>query len=146
MTLSIADPIDYTSLRNRINEFEKRQAELRAQRKISRKQKFIFHYPSDWDGAQVSQLRKILEEIFRDRSEQNSGTPNQDFVLKPAGPQDLSTNDFLVDKRPPMRLLQLAKSDQVETSTYEKQNLSLLEKKFSNSSSLADEDDDNAED
>ena len=117
MALPISDPIEYNSLRNRINEFEQRQAAWKAQRKISRKHTFIFQYPADWDAAQVSELRHMLEETFQDRSEQTRGQPNPEFEMEPVAPQQLSTHDFLVDKRPPMRLLKLSKSDQIETST-----------------------------
>ena len=123
MALPISDPIDYNSLRNRIIELEQRRVAWSAQRKISRKHKFIFQYPTDWDAAQVSQLRHILEETFQDRSEQTSGSSNQEFEMKPVGTQQLSTNDFLVDKRPPMHLLKLAKSDQIHTSTYHSMSL-----------------------
>ena len=124
MALPISDPIDYISLRNRIIQYEQRQAELRAQRKISQKHKFIFKYPADWDAAQVSQLRRILEETFLDRSEPTAEPPRQEFEMKLVGPQQLSTNDFLVDKRPLMRLLKLARSDQTDTSTYNRTFLS----------------------
>jgi hypothetical protein len=135
MTLPISDPIDYNSLRNRIVAFVQRQAAWRAQRKISRKHKFIFHYPADWDAAQVSAIRHILEETFEDRSEQTTERPKQEFEMKPDGPPELSTNDFLVDKRPPMRLLKLAKKDQIETSTYHMRSLSLYSLKGNDSNS-----------
>jgi hypothetical protein len=135
VTMPIFDSLDCNSLRNRIVEFAQRQAAWRAQWKISRKHKFIFHYPADWDAAQVSAMRHILEETFEDRSEQTTGQPNQAFEMKPAGPQELSTNDFLVDKRPPMRLLKLAKNDQTETSTYHMLSLSSLKGHDSSSSS-----------
>ena len=118
MTLPIADPIDYQSLRNRIIEFEQQQAAWRAQRRISRRDKLLFYYPVDWDAAQVSEMRHLLEKNFEDLSERTIGQPKQEFEMRPAAPQELSSNDYLVNKRPPMRLLKLAEIHQIETSTY----------------------------
>jgi hypothetical protein len=115
----ISDPADYNSFRRRIIDFEQRKAELKAQRTISRKHKLTFHYPIDWDVTKVSKLQHILEAIFRKDDEQSTGQPKQEFEMIPARAQDLSANDFLVDKRPPIRLLTLAQRDQIDTSKYQ---------------------------
>ena len=125
IVLPISDPIAYQSLRDRIVEFEQRQAAWRAQRRISRRDKFLFYYPADWDAAQVSEMRHLLGKTFGDPSEQTIGQPKQEFEMRPVAPQELSTNDYLVNKRPPMRLLKLAKIDQIESSTYHMLSLSL---------------------
>ena len=124
MALPISDSIDYNSLRNRIIDVAKQKAELRVQRKISRKYKFIFQYSADWDAVQVSSLRDILEATFREHHEKNTGQPKREFLMIQVRPQELSSNDFLIDKRPPLRLLTLANNDQIETST--RNTISLL--------------------
>ena len=111
MALSVADPSDYNSLRNRIIDFGKQKAELRAQRKSSQKHKLTFQYPADWDVIQISSSRDIFEETFREHYEENKSHPKREFVMIRVRPQELSSNDFLVDKRPPLRLLTLANSN-----------------------------------
>ena len=117
MALHISNPSDYHSLRNRIIDDAKQKARLRVQRKLSRTHKFTFQYPADWDAIQVSGLRQILEETFQEHHEENTGQPKREFVMIKVRPQELSSSDFLVDKRPSMRLLTLAKNDQIETSS-----------------------------
>ncbi len=115
--LLISDPSHYKNLRCRIIEFERGRAALRAQKQHSNRNKLTFQYPTDWDTAQVSQIREILDQTSRKHHEQNPGQTECDFVMVPVHPQQLSSNDFLVDKRPQLRLLTLAEEDQVGTGT-----------------------------
>jgi hypothetical protein len=119
MVVPVSDPADYNSFRRRIIDFEQRKAELKAQRTISRKHKLTFQYPIDSDATIVSELQHILEATFRKDDKQRTGQPKQEFEMIPVHAQDLSSNDFLVDKRPPIRLLTLAERDQIDTSKYQ---------------------------
>ena len=123
LALPISDPIHYNALRNRIIDIQQRKAELGAQRKISRKHKFTFYHQADWNPTQISEIRNLLEKAFQDDPEGNTTEQTQEFEFVPARAPGLSNHDFLVDKRPPMRLLKLAERDQIETSMYNTKSL-----------------------
>jgi hypothetical protein len=118
VVLSLSDPVDYNNLRHRVIEYEQQMAELKKQRKIERKDKLIFKYQVDLGATEVALLKTIVDDVLKEYSEHQSEGNDIKFEMVPVCPIGLTSNDFLVDKRPPLRLLTLSESDKEEVSKW----------------------------
>jgi hypothetical protein len=118
VVLSISDLVDYNNLRHRVIESEQQKTELKKQRKIERKHKFILKYSADLDANQLVFVKRVLADVSQEYSEHQSEGNEMKFEMVPVRPIGLSFNDFLVDKRPPLRLLTLSENDKEYVSKW----------------------------
>ena len=101
---------DYTTFRRRVLEHQQQQARLKKQREISETNTLIFLYKADVDPATVGRLEEKLNAVYVECCKHHSEWEQTRFKLVLGRPSPLSSNDYLADRRPPLRLLTLPKA------------------------------------
>ncbi|CAF4242382.1 unnamed protein product [Rotaria sp. Silwood2] len=113
LSMPLSEPNDYENLRHHIIEYEQHKSELIKQRKMNSKNTFNLYYSTDMDTDTLDQIKRVLKDDSKKTSEHSTDTDEIPFKYKliPYEPIPLSADDYLIDKRPPLRLLTLSESD-----------------------------------
>lgn len=110
--LSTARTDDYTRLRLRVIEYEKQKKRQEQQRKLDEENTFVIYCSTDLCASQMAFIQQALDSISKEYSQDDQSEENQiKFKLVPHQSTPLSANDYLVNKRPALRLLTLSESD-----------------------------------
>jgi hypothetical protein len=101
--------IPYQTLRQHVlNNYEQRIALKKQQQQNSTTENIIrIPYPNHWDPQVASKIKNDLINILKDGSSNKELFNDTQFELVPRPQTPLTVNDYLVDKRPPLRMLTL---------------------------------------
>ena len=111
MFLPITNPNGYKSFRLRVIEYQQQKIALKKQKKFEEKNTFIFHCPAEWNSIDVLRMKQKLDDIYKEHCQHYSEWKQMKIKLVPCRSSPLSSHDYLVDKRPPLRLLTLSEAD-----------------------------------
>ena len=103
--------VPYDDLRQRVLEHHQQQLTMKKQRQIEQENILRLPYPSHLDAQLASDIKRNIQELMKNvfGSETESNTKEIEMVPRPDSP--LSMNDYLVDKKPPCRLLTLSERE-----------------------------------
>ena len=104
--------VPYDDLRKRILEHHQQQLTMKKQRQIERQHILRFPYPSHWDAQLVNEIKSYVRALLKGcfgMTETQVDAYQFEMVPRPDTP--LCINDYLVDKKPPCRLLTLSESE-----------------------------------
>ena len=105
--------ISYQTLRQHVlNNYEQRIALKKQEEQNNTTQNIVrIPYPSHWDPQMAAKIKNDLINILKDSSNNEEVFNNTQFELVPRPQTPLTMNDYLVDKRPPLRLLSLPNNE-----------------------------------
>lgn len=104
--------VPYDDLRQRVLEHHQQQLTMKKQRQLERQHMLRIPYPSHWNIQLVNEIKNNLQEFIKScfGDTETSFNANQiEMVPHPDVP--VSMNDYLVDKKPPCRLLTLSENE-----------------------------------
>jgi hypothetical protein len=116
MSLSTTDADNYRNLRQRITIYQQQKIELKRQRTIERKKTVEFQYLNEWDSNELDVMKQMSENVHKELSNGYPEMNNIKFKLVAHKTTSLSYYDYIIEKRPPLRLLTLSESDIPEDS------------------------------
>ena len=107
----VATQEEYAEFRVRVLEHHQQQIQLKQQREASNMNTLIFNYKAELDSATVDRLKQRLTTVYTECCQNHAEWRETRFKLVPYHSRHVSSNDYLVDRRPPLRLLTLPKAE-----------------------------------
>ena len=109
----------YGKLRQRVlDHHQQQQVALKMQRQAERTNVRRIRYPKSWDANVVALVKSTYVNILKDCIGCDTTIKDEDIEMVPRPDTPLTMNDYLVDKKPPYRLLILSDNEKNKTRTY----------------------------
>ena len=107
----------YGKLRQRVFDHHQ-QVILKMQRQAERTNVRRIRYPKSWDANRVALIKSTYVNILKECIGCDPTIKDDDIEMVPRPDTPLTMNDYLVDKKPPYRLLTLSDNEKNKTRTY----------------------------
>ena len=119
--------VPYGNLRQRILDHHQQQVTLKEQHQQAERTNIRrITYPKSWDADLVALIKSTYVNILKDCIGCDPTIKDDDIEMVARPETPLTMNDYLVDKKPPYRLLTLSDNEKNKTRTYSYKHSFLL--------------------